>query len=289
MRIAVWGFGRPVTDTLGILKSCEDIEIAYVKADYRRKDIDDFIGSLAEMGYNDVYVDEIPDIEVDFIYLINYNRIIPQAVTEKYTIVNYHVGILPKWRGNSANGWAVINGEKYVGYTIHIVNGMLDDGPILYQFRFEYEPGLTYFDARKAMSENYRTSLPRVLRQFHAGEIVPVHNPGCDFVYCPTFRPVDGIVDWSESSDAILRRFFVFAPPLGTGLKFSFKGREYSISKISSIPRFAPAVSIPGSIVYKQGGSMWVKTGDTAVSVDGLTCEEEDVDIPSTFIIGQRL
>ena len=284
--VAIWGFGKPIIDAYQILKE-SSVEVAYIKADYNRPTIDDFRSQLKECGIKALYVDVIPSIDVDLILTINYNRLIPNEILSKYHIVNYHVGLLPMWRGNGGNGWGIINGTNTVGYTIHEMWPMLDAGPIYYQFAYPYMEGDTYIKARLAMAEDLKRVLPQLLIDIITGKVVSREQKG-PFTYCATFKPKDGIVNWSESTDTLFRRFYVFGPPLGTGLKFILKDQEYSITKLSRIEGFASVVGVPGSIVYRVGNSIWVKTGDTAISIDELYSEGELVDM-STFMIGQRL
>lgn len=285
--IAIWGFGKPAIEVFQILKD-SSVDVAYVKADYNRPTINVFHNQLKECGIDEFYIDEIPSIEVDLIFTINYNRLIPDEILSKYHIVNYHVGLLPMWRGNGGNGWGIINGANAVGYTIHEMWPMLDAGPIYYQFAYPYMEGDTYIKARLAMADDLKRVLPQLLSGIIAGKIEGKEQNG-PFTYCATFRPIDGMVRWEESTDMILRRFYVFGPPLGTGLRFVFKEKEYSITKLSRIEGFANAVGVPGSVVYKVGKSVWVKTGDSAVSIDELYSEGEIVDTSKVFIIGQRL
>ncbi|MCQ2129992.1 MAG: hypothetical protein MJY94_01205 [Bacteroidales bacterium] len=286
LSVSIWGFGKPVLDAILVLRQA-GIRVPYVKIDYKRKDLHSFIDELSQIGITEVYVEDVPDVPVDMIITINYNRIISEELLANNTIINYHVGLLPKWRGNSANGWGIINGEDGVGYTIHKMLPMLDSGPIYYQYRYPYKEGETYYVARRAIQKDFSSHLPEILYGIQNGEIVGTKQEG-DFVYCASFRPRDGYVDWKDTTDTILRKYYVFGPPLGTGLKFIFRGKEYLISRISRVYSFAPSVGIPGSIVFRMGKSLWVKTGDTAVSLDEIKSENEVVDIDSVFMIGQR-
>lgn len=288
-KIAIWGFGTPVLQVLPCLTET-NFEIAYVKADYQRSDVFEFEKKVADKGYK-FFVDDYPQECVDAIFVINYNRIIPESVLSNYLVINYHVGLLPKWRGNSANGWAIINGENAVGYTIHRVTKMLDDGPMYYQYAYAYHEGATYAEARSAMAADLDKHLPSVLMKAidAPGEYIPYEQN--EYVYCAKFRATDGLVDWRKTTDEILRWFYVFGPPLGTGLKLKHKGNEYSISKLSKVNNFAISHGISGSVVYIYQGSVWIKTGDTALAIEELRDENGEVveEFTKMFIIGQRL
>lgn len=288
IKIAIWGYGKPLVNILPTILN-SGIQVAYVRFDRMREDASLWIEKIEPMGVK-VYGDEYPKAPLDLIFVINYNKIIPEQELNETLFLNYHVGILPKWRGNSANGWAVINGENHVGYTLHKVVPMLDAGPIYYQYKHPIALGETYFNARKAMDVDLQEKIGDVIKQVIEWPEGYCGTEATEFVYCSKFHPEDGdISTWQFSTDEILRRHYVFGPPLGTGLRFLNKGKVYDIVALSRVENFAASKGIPGGVVYFNNGSMWVKTLDTAISIDGLMCQGEDVNMLKEFMIGQRL
>lgn len=288
-RIALWGNGKPLRDLITLIEK-DGIEIAYIKLDRTRDDTARQVQDIEKLGYK-CYVEDYPENEkLDMIFVDNYSKIIPVEVLHRYLTVNYHIGVLPLWRGSSANGWGIISGYNYVGYTIHKVEPMLDAGPIYYQFKYPYKEGETYFNARNAMNEDFNSNVTQVIRKILSGELkAKVQDVNEGFTYCVKFRPSDGVIsNWNIPTDEILRRFFVFAPPLGTGLKFHYKEKEYEIRALSRIKGFVNSIGVPGSVVYKYDGSLWVKTADTAVSLDVIAVDGQIIDIDSEFRIRQR-
>lgn len=83
----------------------------YVKIDRRRSDFNDFVNEVSQYGVS-VHEYEKDIVTTDLIPVINYNKIIPNYILENNIVINIHIGLLPKWRGNRANGWGIINGEK---------------------------------------------------------------------------------------------------------------------------------------------------------------------------------
>ena len=47
--------------------------------------------------------------------------------------INYHTGLLPKYRGRQPLFWALLNDEEEFGITVHFMNHNIDDGPIISQ------------------------------------------------------------------------------------------------------------------------------------------------------------
>lgn len=68
----------------------------------------------------------------------------------KHGMIQYHPSLLPKYRGPSAIGWAIANGERETGLTIFRPTDGLDEGPVIVQKRCEIAPdatlGSVYFD-----------------------------------------------------------------------------------------------------------------------------------------------
>lgn len=52
---------------------------------------------------------------------------------------NFHPGLLPAYRGAGAFSWAIINGEKRTGITLHELDVDIDTGPIIAQESFRIE------------------------------------------------------------------------------------------------------------------------------------------------------
>lgn len=286
--IAIWGYGKPIVSILPTILA-DGIHVAYVRFDKMRDDAAQWIEQIASYGIQ-VYCDDYPAIDVDLVFVDNYNKIVTNAELSQAIFLNYHVGLLPKWRGNSANGWAIINGEKCVGYTLHRIMPMLDSGDIYYRYEYPYSPDETYYNARVAMDKDLTEHICYEIRKvIDASDSYLLKNKGF-FVYCSKFRPIDGdISSWHYTTDEIIRRHYVFAPPLGTGLKFCAKGKIYEIHSLSVIESFAQAKGVAGGVVYVNGNSLWVKTLDTAISLDEIRCGGAIVNCKEEFVIGQRL
>ena len=46
----------------------------------------------------------------------------------RFPPVNCHAGMLPKYRGRNVINWAIINGEKELGITVHFIDNKIDTG-----------------------------------------------------------------------------------------------------------------------------------------------------------------
>ena len=71
----------------------------------------------------------------DIIFSVGYMKVINNKLINKYTIINLHPSILPKYKGLMTQKRMLINNEKEFGFTIHEVSKDLDSGDIISQKR----------------------------------------------------------------------------------------------------------------------------------------------------------
>jgi len=107
-------------------------------------DVDTFIvgndmTKMAEILYNN---------SVHLLINIGYSYIYKEPVLgmPSLTLINIHPGILPHYRGWLSVPWSIFNGEKYAGYTCHIISKGIDRGDIILQEKTPILPTSTAFD-----------------------------------------------------------------------------------------------------------------------------------------------
>ena len=70
-----------------------------------------------------------------------YDRILPLKFIAGFgRLLNIHNGPLPRYRGVSPINWALKNGERSHGVTIHEISPGIDDGPIVAQANYSIYP-----------------------------------------------------------------------------------------------------------------------------------------------------
>lgn len=80
---------------------------------------------------------------VDLAFSVFYDRIFPGWLIEKCgRILNVHNSPLPRYRGVSPINWALKNGERTHGVTIHEITAAVDQGPIVAQVEYPIDPEL---------------------------------------------------------------------------------------------------------------------------------------------------
>lgn len=88
--------------------------------------------------------DAAPDVALS----INLMLIAPPAVLAipRHGVFNFHGALLPKYRGRGPLIWAIINGERWTGCTLHRMDEGIDTGPVHSQSRFPIRAADTIVD-----------------------------------------------------------------------------------------------------------------------------------------------
>jgi methionyl-tRNA formyltransferase len=79
---------------------------------------------------------------VDVVLSIAAPQIFRQRLLEapRHGCVNYHMGLLPRYRGRQPLFWAMLHDEPEVGLSVHEMDSELDNGPILVQDTIRVAP-----------------------------------------------------------------------------------------------------------------------------------------------------
>ncbi|NHM06459.1 hypothetical protein G4D82_04440 [Flavobacterium sp. CYK-4] len=289
-KIVLAGFGQPIIDLYQWLAS--DFDILGIIVDYhRRAKFPNFYEFLESNQLSILDFESAQKLQAQAIVVYNYNKIISVANIQVPYLLNIHMGLLPIYRGNNANSWAILNGDYTVGYTLHEVNEKLDQGDIYYKFGYTIQANETYFHAKQAMKADMQQNLSAQIVQILQGKVTAQSQKDASFLYACPLVPQDGIItDWNQPTQDFIRRYMVFARPLGTGLQLEYNNTLYEINQLSEVPGFLSSKGIPGAVVLLTSeGAAWIKTADTAIAIESLT-QDGNVILPSAlFKIGQRL
>lgn len=105
----------------------------------KSRNIPIFINKLSEYKsrseYEKVIVDYLKPLDVEYILLAGYMRVVTKTLLSKYAgkIVNIHPSYLPSYSGLNAIERAFEAGEDHTGVTIHYIDEGVDTGPIIRQ------------------------------------------------------------------------------------------------------------------------------------------------------------
>lgn len=120
----------------------------------------------------DIELDNVlKNYDIDLIVLAGYLKMIGPRLINKYTIINTHPSLLPKYGGKGMFGMnvhrAVIEAkERISGPTVHFVNEKYDEGNIISQTEVKIEENETPESLAKKVQDVEKVQLIRVLKDF---------------------------------------------------------------------------------------------------------------------------
>lgn len=145
---------------------------AYALERAKNSNIPTYIISGKDKDEIDIELESVlGDYNVDLIVLAGYLKLIGNRLISKYTIINTHPSLLPKFGGKGMYGMnvhkAVIEAkEEFSGPTVHFVNNNYDEGNIISQAKIKLSNNETPESLAKKVQEVEKVQLINVLKKF---------------------------------------------------------------------------------------------------------------------------
>lgn len=113
----------------------------------------------------------LENYDIDLIVLVGYLKMIGKNLINKYTIINTHPSLLPKFGGKGMYGMNVHKAvvaakEKISGPTVHFVNDKYDEGNIISQTEVALDENETPESLAKKVQYAEKIQLIDVLKEF---------------------------------------------------------------------------------------------------------------------------
>jgi methionyl-tRNA formyltransferase len=206
---------------------------------------------------------------------------------------NLHPGPLPRYAGLNAVSWAIYQGERSHGVTVHWMAPEIDAGPIAYQSLFPIDENDT---ALSLAARCVREGLPLMMRLLdvaakHPAEIPAVPQDVEKREYFPAGVPEGGRLSWQWPAQKIVDfvracDYFPFRSPWGHP-RTSMGTQELAVVKARRT-RLA-ADSPPGTVGESTGEGVKVASSDEWLLVTKLKIGKESVHPAQVLKGGEKL
>ena len=187
-----------------------------------------------------------PELVLSFYY----RALIPKAVLDapRLGAYNIHGALLPKYRGRACVNWAVLNGERQTGATLHVMTEKADCGDIVDQEAVPIEFTDTALDVFMKVAEAARLILARTLPALEAGNAPRRQQNEAEATYFGRRRPADGEINWDKSAVEIYNLIRAVTHPF-PGAFTELSGKKYYIWKARPLAAPRADDAAPGRIV----------------------------------------
>lgn len=310
MRIVLLGDGAWATDTLRLLNAAgHDIAAVWL----RTRPSDEGLELAARAMEIPVLqpprvntpecVASLAATEPDVLLSIAYDQILGPAVRAAAPwCLNVHAGKLPSYRGRNIINWAIINGEREIGVTVHCMDDGVDTGDIILQRTLPVAWTDTYGDLLSRVVCLVPSIVLDALDLVATGRAERRPQPPGG-TYFGGRRPGDEWIDWSRPSAEIYNFIRGISRP-APGARSWLGGAPIIIWGAAYDPRWPRYHCTPGEIVGRVRGEshvvlgvrfggpplagVLVKTGDSTVLLREVQLPDRAPETPR-WPIGTRL
>ena len=194
------------------------------------------------------FFENLRDLNLDFIVVVAYGKIIPQALLDipKYGCINLHGSILPEYRGASPVQAAVKSGETETGLTTMYMSKGMDEGDILKIQKVPVEPDDTSQDIFRKFSEVWPKLLLETLEWVLSWELEWTPQDKSLAMYCGKIAREDGEVLFRQQShQEIYNTYRAYTP--WPGIYTWYEGKRLVLEEVKAFPltqhlsQFSPA------------------------------------------------
>ncbi len=158
---------------------------------------------------------QIRALQPDFFFSFYYREMLKHELLEipRQGALNMHGSLLPKYRGRVPVNWAIIHGETETGATLHYMTEKPDNGDIVAQQAVPILPNDTALQVFQKVTVAAEMALNACLPELLAGRAKAVKQDLSKGAYFGGRKAEDGIIDWSQSAQAIHDLVRAVAPP----------------------------------------------------------------------------
>lgn len=227
--------------------------------------------------------EEIRGFAPDVVVVVAYGQILQRDLLEipRLACLNLHASLLPRWRGAAPIQAAIVAGDCETGITAMYMDEGLDTGDILLQRRVEILPNDTGGSLHDRLAQIAPEALLESLRLLSAGNAPRIAQDNARTTYAPKLKREHGLIDWSESAEAIERKIRAYNPWPGAFMKVDRQNLKVFSASVVDLN------GQPGEVL-RSDEDLVVATGKDAVSLAEVQLEGKRRMSAAEFLRGHR-
>jgi len=233
------------------------------------------------------FIEMIKGYCADILVSMSFNQILKANIIQLALkgFINCHAGALPFYRGRNILNWALINGEKSFGVTVHYVDEGIDTGDIILQKFSEIGPDDDYATLLDKAISLCADTLREALELISEGRSQRIKQTAIHPVgfYCGRRRDGDEWIDWGWPSERIHNFVRAITTP-GPCARTHLGDKIIAIICTELVGDAPLYIGTPGEVVGRDEKGIVVKTGDTTLRVTQIAGVSDD-----GMLAGKRL
>ncbi len=236
-----------------------------------------------------LWVSKLKAMAPDILFSFYYRNMISEEILSipAHGCINLHGSLLPEYRGRVPLNWAVINGEKKTGVTLHYMTRKADAGDIIGQEAFEITDSDTAKTVHLKAAEHARSLLRKMLPLIAEGKAPRIPQDESKATYYHGRKPEDGLIHWEQTAEQVRNLVRGVTKPYPGAFSY-LASRKYIFWDVSVSTDPVPENAKPGQILGTC--PLVIACGKGAVKVNtaqqegGLFCSGEQLAKDCRFV-----
>ena len=235
----------------------------------------------------DESVEIIRSLSPDLIVVVAFGQIISQRILDipRFSSINVHASLLPKYRGAAPINRAIIQGEKETGITTMIMDKGLDTGNILLQRKVVIFPEENAGELHDRLAFLGAEVLKETLEKLVQGGLTSYKQEESEASYAPPLKKEEGLIDWKKPAETIYNHIRGMNPWPG-----AFTYLEGKILKVFHAKHvISETLCEPGKVVKTSDEGIVVSTVEGHVLLTEIQLENHRRMSAALFLRGHPL
>ena len=206
-------------------------------------------------------VERIRSLAPDFLFSFYYRRMLGASLLSipERGAYNLHGSLLPAYRGRAPVNWAILEGERRTGATLHRMVEKPDAGAIYAQQAVPILPDDTALEVFRKVTVAAELALDAVLPRLIDGSAQGIEQDLSRGSYYGGRRPEDGRIDWGRPAREIHDLVRAVAPPYPGAFCDLRGGRLRVLRTLCPGGECGPH---PGPTLFLDGSRLFAQCGD---------------------------
>lgn len=247
---------------------------------------DDMIYPLTKEGWIDSIEKVISEIQPDCVFVMAFPWKIPGSLLNipPKGFLNFHFGLLPKYKGADPIFWEMKNQETEGGLTVHQMNEEIDEGAIIMQEKIAIAPGMNYGLYCNQLSQGSAAWVDTLLGKLEAEPLQFIEPEASEPAPEGLPTEADLTINWAEQTALEIECLVNAANPRYGGAITTFSGQRLNILEVTPMSGNEDMKGEPGEIVYAD-----LTYGVIVICADGEFVRITVAQIAGAYISGVKL
>ena len=202
--------------------------------------------------------------------------------------LNVHASLLPKYRGASPISAAILNGDTVTGLAVMKMEAAMDKGPVAFIHEIEIPPhmttGLLHDEVAEVAAKVVPDEIVKLMEALNEARDLFKEQDESQATYTKKMTREDGMVNFKEPAELILRKFRAYSP--WPGLYTFFKGKRLKFVDIEKTETNSTEMFLAPGEIKVDGKKVYIGTSDGSILLKMLQLEGKDSVYSEQFLLG---